>query len=72
MTVLSISGREGSSKPYVKQEVSYVRLPIPFFLNVCLVPIPGSLAQSVPCLSIPLVCRLYVYLSLVRKPVKAI
>jgi hypothetical protein len=30
---------------------------VPSFKYVCLVPIPGSLAQSVPCLSIPLVWR---------------
>lgn len=31
-----------------EQEVSYVRFPIPSLKYVCLVPIPGSLAQSVP------------------------
>lgn len=37
--------------PCVEQKVSYLRLPIPFsifYLLFCLVPTPGSLAQSIP------------------------
>jgi len=73
--LLSIKGREGSSKPLSKKShmCDYQFLIVNIFsICVCLVPIPGSLAQSVSCLSIPLVCRLYFYLSLVRKPFKAI